>query len=335
MKKLLLFLMLIPFIIKAQDGAYQGYKFKIPQYANTYNRIAFFDTKGYLKTISTGTGYLFNDGSGNYSYSNPSTVTNLATIAGASTVTITSDTGTDALIPAATQSVAGVMTAVDKTKLDGIVAGADNYVGWDISVDAVNTYLVYNNEVTAGKVSFLGGNGVDFSYSSVGGDHRITGDLDIKGLGSIANPDANYNLAIQSNSGSAVRITIGDIENYIGTTAGTASRLAKRDASADLYAHNFILSSDFNLKKNIKPLQNTDWTNKIDFKQFQFKDDPKKKVRFGVIAQDIEKLAPDLVSTDEQGNKAVAYIDLLIAKIVEMDKRIKDLEYKLKEVTTR
>jgi len=99
-----------------------------------------------------------------------------------------------------------------------------------------------------------------------------------------------------------------------------------RDSSADAYAHNFILSSDRRLKKNIIDLPNTDWTNKIEFKQFQFKDDPKEKTRYGVIAQDVEKIAPQLVSTDSEGNKAVAYIDLLIAKIAELEKRIKILE---------
>lgn len=49
---------------------------------------------------------------------------NLSTTVGDSTVTVNSDTGTDATIPAATTTDAGVMTAADKTKLDGIQAGA-------------------------------------------------------------------------------------------------------------------------------------------------------------------------------------------------------------------
>lgn len=50
--------------------------------------------------------------------------TNLTTTTAASTVTVVSDTGTDATISAATTSVAGVMSGTDKTKLDGIEAGA-------------------------------------------------------------------------------------------------------------------------------------------------------------------------------------------------------------------
>lgn len=50
--------------------------------------------------------------------------TNLGTTVGASDLTVTSDTGADALIPAATGSTAGAQTAADKTKLDAIEAGA-------------------------------------------------------------------------------------------------------------------------------------------------------------------------------------------------------------------
>ena len=52
-------------------------------------------------------------------------VTNLAVVLGAGGVAISSSTGTDAEIPAATSSVAGVQSAADKTKLDGIDTGAD------------------------------------------------------------------------------------------------------------------------------------------------------------------------------------------------------------------
>lgn len=51
--------------------------------------------------------------------------TNLSHSEDANAVTVTSDTGNDAVIPGATVSAAGVMTAADKTKLDGIEASAD------------------------------------------------------------------------------------------------------------------------------------------------------------------------------------------------------------------
>ena len=49
--------------------------------------------------------------------------TNLTFSRTGSTVTVISDTGTDATLPAASTTEAGVMTAADKSKLDGIPAG--------------------------------------------------------------------------------------------------------------------------------------------------------------------------------------------------------------------
>ena len=51
--------------------------------------------------------------------------TDLATVTAATTLTVTSSDGTDALLPAATSTVAGVQTGADKAKLDGIEALAD------------------------------------------------------------------------------------------------------------------------------------------------------------------------------------------------------------------
>ena len=51
--------------------------------------------------------------------------TNLSTTANGTSLIVASDTGTDASIPAATTSAWGAMTDEDKTKLDGIAAGAE------------------------------------------------------------------------------------------------------------------------------------------------------------------------------------------------------------------
>lgn len=50
--------------------------------------------------------------------------TNLSSTSDATTVTVASDTGTDATLTASTTLAAGVMTAADKTKLDGVATGA-------------------------------------------------------------------------------------------------------------------------------------------------------------------------------------------------------------------
>jgi hypothetical protein len=84
-------------------------------------------------------------------------------------------------------------------------------------------------------------------------------------------------------------------------------------------ATNFILSSDKTLKENVKDID----TKHIDvnWKNFELKSEPGVK-RSGVIAQELEKKHPEFVRTNEDGLKSVAYIDLLIAKIAELEARL-------------
>jgi len=80
-----------------------------------------------LTAVSGATiGHVFTkDGSGNATWAATSSgATNLAATANGTSLTVTSSTGTNASIPAVTTSAWGAMTDEDKTKLDGIAAGA-------------------------------------------------------------------------------------------------------------------------------------------------------------------------------------------------------------------
>jgi hypothetical protein len=76
-----------------------------------------------------------------------------------------------------------------------------------------------------------------------------------------------------------------------------------------------VISID-NKIKNIK-------ANHVDvkWKNFELISEPGVK-RSGVIAQELEKTNPEFVRTDKEGLKSVAYIDLLIAKIAELEARL-------------
>lgn len=68
--------------------------------------------------------------------------TNLSTTTSTTTLTVNSDTGTDAVLPAATPSVAGVLTAADKAKLDGVAAGATANANTDsLAEGSTNKYF--------------------------------------------------------------------------------------------------------------------------------------------------------------------------------------------------
>jgi hypothetical protein len=103
----------------------------------------------------------------------------------------------------------------------------------------------------------------------------------------------------------------------IGMAAsGTAGRI---DASGDIVAYS---TSDRNFKENITPIPNAlEKISKISGNTYDWKEDMKDFHGFegndvGVIAQEIEEVLPQLVTTRETGYKAVKY-DKLVALLIE------------------
>jgi hypothetical protein len=90
--------------------------------------------------------------------------------------------------------------------------------------------------------------------------------------------------------------------------------------TSDIYANNFYHNSDRRLKDNIKPARGLELVTKMQGVTFNWKKDGTKSA--GVIAQDIEKIMPEAVTTDEKGMKSVSY-DTLIAPIIESIKELK------------
>ena len=126
------------------------------------------------------------------------------------------------------------------------------------------------------------------------------------------------------------KITVDTSNDFIFSTSLVSApytvsermRIANSGAAtftSTVTATNFILSSDERLKENIEKA--CDNRIKADWKTFELKTDKGQK-RYGVIAQELEKTNPEFVREDTQGFKSVAYIDLLIAKIAELEARL-------------
>ena len=105
-------------------------------------------------------------------------------------------------------------------------------------------------------------------------------------------------------------------------------------ASDDIVAY---ASSDERLKNNIEPIRNPiEKINQISGNTFQWneeKQDIYKGKDYGVIAQEIEEILPELVQTREDGYKAVKYdkiVSLLIEGIKELSNEVNELKKKVK-----
>lgn len=98
--------------------------------------------------------------------------------------------------------------------------------------------------------------------------------------------------------------------------------------TGQLSATNFNSLSDLNKKNNIITLENAlDSVMNMRGVSFTWKDSQQKAI--GVIAQEIEQVIPEVVSTNEKGEKSVSYgniVGLLIQAIKELKQEIDDLK---------
>lgn len=80
----------------------------------------------------------------------------------------------------------------------------------------------------------------------------------------------------------------------------------------NLYYDNIYSSSDKRLKKNIvEDYSSFDKIYDLKTYSYQFKNDKSNRNRFGVMAQEIVEVLPDLVSERENGHLAVNYVDMI------------------------
>ena len=129
--------------------------------------------------------------------------------------------------------------------------------------------------------------------------------------------------------------TTTNVVQYIGmsrTTSGSLSDLYVADtelyfnpSTGALTAIDFDSLSDIKLKENILNLENSLRTiEKINPVSFNWKDNGRKA--YGVIAQELEKILPELVETNKDTDtKSVSYVQLisfLIAAVKEQQEQI-------------
>lgn len=165
-------------------------------------------------------------------------------------------------------------------------------------------------------------------------DNKMISNIDPPGIALVGVKALSKKITLIE-SGISVNITTGDVG------IGTISPSAKLDVAGAVKADAFESKSDKALKKNVQPIENPlAKVKSLNGISFEWKDNDKKSI--GLIAQDVEKVLPELVSTSSKdGLKSVSYgniVALLVEAvkeqdrhIQEQDKKIEELEKKLKE----
>ena len=106
--------------------------------------------------------------------------------------------------------------------------------------------------------------------------------------------------------------------------------------TSSVKASNFLMYSDVRLKQNIEGLSETQGIDNIRAVQYNNKNDDSK--HFGVIAQELAEIYPELVHSDEKNMQSVSYIELIpicINEIQLLKKRQDALQLRLNTVRSR
>ena len=168
------------------------------------------------------------------------------------------------------------------------------------------------------------------NYSTAMGLYTIASDRSSLVIG-------EYNLLGSTVTNSATQFSLDNTAFVIGNGVNLDNR---SDALTVLFdgtttiAGDLNLNSDARLKANIISLGSTlAKLLQIDGKTYTMKKDENKKQKIGVLAQDIEKVFPELVS-ESNGVKSVNYqglVPVLINALKEQDSKMKEQDSKMNE----
>jgi hypothetical protein len=163
---------------------------------------------------------------------------------------------------------------------------------------------------------------------NIGSNSSSSSVVVVSGTGGIS-LNANANQPTNINTGTstgAVNIATGSSGGVvtIGRSGGTLTTLGSLGHTGDITvsgnvtAAAFFESSDQRLKNVLK--------RDGDVAYFKWKDARDSKLHIGYLAQEVQQLLPDQVRADNNGMLSVNYIEVLVAKIRELEKKIEVLE---------
>lgn len=242
----------------------------------------------------------------------------------ATTIPINSSTGTDVTLPAATTSLAGLQSAADKTKLDGVPNFAGllptvtelNYVDGvtsDIQTQLNNKQatLVSGTSIkTLNSVSLLGSGNIVIDDS---GKLPLTG-------GALTGNVTTTGTFVSSNTTATTSATTGSIR----TSGGVG-------VSGDIYAGgNITAYSDIRLKTNIEVIP--DALEKVcAIRGVTYDRIDTGERQTGVIAQEVQAVLPEAVRGDDiLGVSYGNMVGILIEAIKELNTKVESLTMELK-----
>lgn len=221
------------------------------------------------------------------------TPTNLSQTRNTTSYTICSSTGTNTALAAATTSLAGVMTSADKTKLDGIAAGAQVNVGTNLGTSYSTTTVTITSST---------GNNTSIAAATASDAGIVTNTTQTFGGTKITTIWCGTSCARGSIvcAVTAFRTSGTGLGICGGTSCGSAV--------------DWIATSDCRVKKNITPISSAlSKVNALCGVYYELCEDGTPDM--GLIAQDVFCVEPRLVTKDEPTQDDIEKYDITDEKL--------------------
>ena len=217
------------------------------------------------------------------------------------------------------QGLQGIEGAVAAQGLQGL-QGADGLQG---------IQGVQGVQGLQGNLGFQGTQGLQGTQGTQGsqglqGNLGFQGTQGLQGLQGIAGPGTIINATNDTATNASFYPVMVAASGSSQTATVTTTKLYFNPSTGDLSATNVNTLSDARLKMDFEHIDNPlEVLDQISGWKFKFKDSGRKSV--GVLAQQVEKVLPELVATNPNGDKTVSYngiIGLLVEAVKELKVKI-------------
>jgi len=202
----------------------------------------------------------------------------------------------------------------------------DTFGDWVVDFNRVGSdvgdIIQLETPVKSNLVSAINSIDSDFIKGIIDSDYLAT----TLSTGGIA---ANTTITDDTSTDASFYITLTDITSGTENTLNVSStKLYFNPSTGQLNSTDYNSLSDRNKKENVESLVDAiNVINQINPVSFTWKDNGNKA--YGVIAQEIEEVLPDIVSTSSEGVKSVSYtqiIPFLVQVIQEQHKEIQRIK---------
>lgn len=234
------------------------------------------------------------------------------------------------------------------TSAKGNLVAAINEIASESSSNVTITAGNISNVSISGTVitnSTWNGNTITVAYGGTGNTTFTSGAL-LKGNGTGAIQNASAADIVGQIGSTAVQvassITVTDDTStnatryivFVNNTSGTvtenvsSSKLTFNPSTGLLTSTDYNSTSDITLKEDITPIANPlDTISQLNGFKFTWKDSGEKG--YGLSAQDVEKIIPEIVRTRTDGYKGINYLNiiaLLIESVKDLKQQVQDLK---------